>query len=56
MDDAEEDEDGYPFGAPALPMELLENMVSKLVAQRCRKMEARLSDLQLEVRPGVGGR
>jgi hypothetical protein len=30
-------------------MDLLENLVSKIVNQRVRKLEARLSDLQLEV-------
>ena len=36
-------------------MELLENMVNRLVGQRCRKLEARLADLQLEVCPFFGG-
>ena len=46
----DDDDDAFGFGAGALPMELLENMVNRLVAQRCRKLEARLTDLQLEVR------
>ena len=44
-----DDEDMYPFDA-ALPMDLLENLVTKLVNQRVRKLDARLSDLQLEVK------
>jgi len=49
LDDGEDD-DGYPFADSALPMDLLEGLVNKLVAQRCRKLDARLSDLQLEVK------
>jgi hypothetical protein len=44
-----DDEDVYPFDA-ALPMDLLENLVTKVVNQRVRKLDARLADLQLEVK------
>ena len=47
-----DDDDMYPYGLAALPMDydILENLVSKMVSQRTRKLEARLSDMQLELK------